>query len=508
MFYIKICSALLYILIALFLWKARPGSSVYNLTCEQWFKKKDRWHWVVCVSTILFCTIPMSFSPNVTNPEKLNQPEETATLYHLDHYEQLAESFLQGHLYYNYKVDERLINMNNPYDITSRENQNVPYHFDHAYYKGHYYMYFGVVPVVLLFLPFRLITGHALLGYHGTQIFVALFILAIFVLFKKFVKFFFNKLPVFVYYLYCISIIIMSVWYAVSVPMVYAFAQVAAFTFLIWGISFWFEASFNQELSTNKIILNMTIGALLGALSFGCRPTIAMFNLMIIPFIFLLIRSHRKGHFYLKLLWVTVPYILVGICLMWYNYARFDNPFEFGQAYQLTNDDQSSYIHPGSRISLSSFFDSLKFYFYRFPSYRNLQKFGLIYTNPIITLGLFLLLFKKTHIALRRNHLSGIIGTAIISILVIVLCMSVFAPWPLPRYRMDFIWFLGIIAFLVIGIVIQSYQKKLLLYTIALCSLATILICFIQFFTPYDSNLSDYCPEAWLITKQILIPWY
>ena len=33
------------------------------------------------------------------------------------------------------------------------------YLWDTAYYEGHYYVYFGVVPVLLFYLPFYLVTG-------------------------------------------------------------------------------------------------------------------------------------------------------------------------------------------------------------------------------------------------------------------------------------------------------------------------------------------------------------
>ena len=38
-----------------------------------------------------------------------------------------------------------------------------------------------------------------------------------------------------------------------------------------------------------------------------------------------------------------MPYVAVGVALMCYNYARFEDPFEFGQAYQLTVADQHLY---------------------------------------------------------------------------------------------------------------------------------------------------------------------
>ena len=87
---------------------------------------------------------------------------------------------------------EQLEQMENPYDPQERIDNNIVYRWDHAYYDGHYYMYFGVVPVFLIFLPYRIITGMPLTTYHATQVFVAVFIIGIFVLFRLLAKLFFK----------------------------------------------------------------------------------------------------------------------------------------------------------------------------------------------------------------------------------------------------------------------------------------------------------------------------
>ena len=74
---------------------------------------------------------------------------------HRDQYERMAESLLHGHLYLEYDdIDPKLLAMEDPYDKKTREELGVNFHWDHAFYKGKYYMYFGVVPVFLLFLPY------------------------------------------------------------------------------------------------------------------------------------------------------------------------------------------------------------------------------------------------------------------------------------------------------------------------------------------------------------------
>ena len=53
--------------------------------------------------------------------------------------------------------------MEDPYDKGARDElqkeTGEPYLFDVAYHDGHYYVYFGVVPVLVFYLPFYLLTG-------------------------------------------------------------------------------------------------------------------------------------------------------------------------------------------------------------------------------------------------------------------------------------------------------------------------------------------------------------
>ena len=149
-------------------------------------KKKTILLLLTVIATILFCILPMKLSPiwNGQIPQHRNQ------------YELLADSILDGHIYIDYDVDEKLLNMKNPYDTKKREELNVSYHWDHAFYKGKYYVYFGVAPVFLTFIPYKIITGHSLTTYHATQLYIALFIIGLFVLFYDFSNLYIKRISV------------------------------------------------------------------------------------------------------------------------------------------------------------------------------------------------------------------------------------------------------------------------------------------------------------------------
>lgn len=53
-------------------------------------------------------------------------------------------------------VDPALATLENPWDPEQRAGRGLS---DATYYKGRYYLYFGITPILLLFLPFRVLTG-------------------------------------------------------------------------------------------------------------------------------------------------------------------------------------------------------------------------------------------------------------------------------------------------------------------------------------------------------------
>ncbi len=167
----------------------RPGSGIHETKCDQLESK----HYLLVFAVIIIWTAAMAKVMSMPPAWNGEVPD------HRDQYEQITESFLNGHLYFDYDDDPKLLAMENPYDTEARYQAGIFSHGDHAFYNGHYYMYFGVVPVFLLFLPYRVITGHALLTFHATQIFVAGFILGVFSLFWNIIRKFFKDLPLSVY---------------------------------------------------------------------------------------------------------------------------------------------------------------------------------------------------------------------------------------------------------------------------------------------------------------------
>lgn len=75
-----------------------------------------------------------------------------------DYYNLLMHGFLKGHLYMDVPVSEELKASPDPWDPAVR-GPHCPILQDATYYNGHFYLYYGVAPLVTLMFPFRLITG-------------------------------------------------------------------------------------------------------------------------------------------------------------------------------------------------------------------------------------------------------------------------------------------------------------------------------------------------------------
>lgn len=267
---------------AMLLWTVRPQSTLYKTTLEKFTWKKKAFCVLTVVITIAACTWPMGKIPiwNGEVPDHRNQ------------YELMAEAILEGHIDLRYGDEKELSKLDNPYDPEEREESGVKFHWDHAFYDGHYYMYFGVVPVFLVFLPYRIITGMPLTTYHATQIFVAAAIIGIFTLLYLLSKLFFKKLSYCVYLALSVAFSVMSVWYSIAVPALYCTAITSAIALEIWSLYFYIRAVWG-ETSENRQIIFAFIGAALGALAFGCRPPIALANILVLPMLVVFLRQRK-----------------------------------------------------------------------------------------------------------------------------------------------------------------------------------------------------------------------
>ena len=105
---------------------------------------------ILCVSTMFLYWMSYMGIHNVEYP--LNK-----VISSYDPYIQQFDAFMKGQLHLDWQPDEKLLVLENPYDISAR--QDIDYLWDRAFYNGKYYSYFGITPIVTIIYPFYFISG-------------------------------------------------------------------------------------------------------------------------------------------------------------------------------------------------------------------------------------------------------------------------------------------------------------------------------------------------------------
>lgn len=395
-------------------------------------KSKASLNLALIIATLIIsigAAFSMSLNPyhNGTYPEHRNQ------------YEELSEALMHGHIYLHEDEDvSALLAMEDCYDFAERERLGISFEWDHAFYNGHYYMYFGIVPELLLFLPFRAITGHVLPGWIGTAIFAVLSIIGLSLLISSFGKKYKNSLHTGgqIALLFIASAILL--WYPSKYPSLYCTPIIAAVCLLVWMLYFALKGVFfNPGLKIRYLLL----AAICGALVFGCRPPMAISELILIPLLpelFKRIRGFKRGSMKLRAIAsIIVPYIIVAAGLMWYNHARFGSFFEFGQAYQLTFVNQSSYNgNVWERITAREIFLYIKDAFISLPKLSPSFPYVSEYAGIFIMFPVLILALVPSIKADKR--LKGLHIALLLAPVLIVISQCLFSPWWHIRYACDF----------------------------------------------------------------------
>ena len=78
-----------------------------------------------------------------------------------DFYIQMLAAYTSGQLSLPYPADSRLEQVTNVYDNSELFAKQIPFLWDHAYYNGKYYVYFGLAPLLTIYYPIYLVTGEA-----------------------------------------------------------------------------------------------------------------------------------------------------------------------------------------------------------------------------------------------------------------------------------------------------------------------------------------------------------
>lgn len=464
----------------------------------------EQWKTVICNGTkkqffataaVAFLLIGMAWALAHINPICITSPWP-----HHKQYQELAEVMAKGQLYLDAEPSETILAAENPYDTIYLQANGIDYLADYAYYDGKYYVYFGVVPELLLYFPFYMLTGHHLPNYIAVFIFYCGFILAVFALYREIIKRWFVHTPYFIYLMTCVLTVCCGNYlFIIARPDLYDTPIMAANMFTAGGIWLWIKGKYSETPKSRR--LRYFLGSLSMALVAGCRPQMLLFSLLALPLfggeirkifrnIGVHIRKNKKlsakasidstvssnkqssvdsssnqtdvdspgqsisgNTLIIDAAFICIPYILIAAGIMYYNAARFGQAFDFGATYSLTSNDMTK-----RSFNISQALLGLWHYFLRppivssdFPFLQGLQvasgsymgKLNAEYTYGGILASnafLWILLYFNRGKDLLKKRGVYVFSLICIAISVILSIVDVTGAGILQRYMVDMIW--------------------------------------------------------------------
>lgn len=373
---------------------------------------------------------------------------------------ELVESFENGRVDIMTDMNEKLLELENPYDWSQRNDEVGSYPWDHLLYNGKYYSYYGIAPVLTVFLPYHKLTGYYFPSCWAVFLFGAFGIIFLTKFWLSLAEKFFKNTYA---SLILGGLVIMQLSTGIILcnisPLFYEIAQSSGFLCTVAGAYFLMSSNVIGE---GKIIRwRVAVSGIWLSLGVLCRPTIAVYCMAAMILLFAGFRKNnylsdkKQGFSYLAC--ALVPYIVIGSVQIWYNYARFGNPFDFGIQYSLTiNDFTASQYHTHfAAVGFWGFLFQLPVFTETFPFFRaeRIQLFtpqGYYFVATGAALGL---IWKALPVAaygkaLHAYRYSQDKNKFLYSVIIAVVCLIcpfavIFSIWESgfsARYSVDFAW--------------------------------------------------------------------
>jgi hypothetical protein len=296
----------------------------------------------------------------------------------------LADAIINGRTWLNIPGAEIFQSVERPYDWAYRESiglrGNVDYPWDTVYYDGRYYSYFGVVPCLLLHVPYTLVTGKHLPPQMAACFFGVLSMISLSFLYRKIITNFTPRIPYIIYVMGQVAFAMCSFLpYIVRYGRFYETVLIAGVMFCAAG--FWLLLKFMENVQYRNLWL--VLSCLCFSLAVGCRPNL-IFCFIFIPALgWTTFRNSTIKQKVGMLVWAALPTLIAAIPLMMYNYTRFGSVTEFGSSYQLSGQTMSSLYSLTPNAALVSILNGVKGYF--FNSINILTEFPFVQSRAVST---------------------------------------------------------------------------------------------------------------------------
>lgn len=436
-------------------------------------------------------------------------------------YAELAKSMSEGKLYLEEDPPQWLQEMDDPYNKEARDEAQKEtgesYLFDVAYHDGHYYVYFGVVPVLIFYLPFYLLTGANFPTAIGVLVACIAFVLGCSALLDRFARYHFKRVSLGLYLLVQIPLVMCcGMLYLVKFPTFYSLPIMLGLAFSVWGLYCWLKGRMSHSPARWYFM-----GSLCMALVIGCRPQLVLLSFVAFPLFWRMFITER--HLFTKrgareFICLLFPYFVVLAGLLWYNAARFGSPLNFGANYNLTVNDMTKRGFQVGRLAPALFA-----YLFQTPSTTGVFPFiqavpfettymgqtikevtfgGIFACLPILWVLPFAGRILKLRIAQRSTRTVAGVIMVLLAVGVILALLDAQMAGILQRYYADFSFMFLAAAVLLIFIVNENFDPrstthkilmKVLLALVIISVLYSTLLCFV----PETGWYSDIYPWAY-----------
>ena len=255
--------------------------------------------------------------------------------------QEIVDAFAQGKVELDIEPTEGFKALSNPYDWSLRLASGEQGAWDHVYFNGKYYSYYGVAPVLVLFLPYHMITDN----YFPTDIAVYLFsvigLAFLCWLYFEVIRRFFSKLPMRIALSgFVVMISSCGVFYLTGRTLFYEISISSGFMFTTLGAFLLVTSNIFEKKRVNPV--RILFASLCFGLAVLSRPTLAVYAVCAVLFFGWRIvrdfRSRTKGRVSFAIC-AAAPIVACGIFQMWYNFVRFGSILDFGISYSVTIND-------------------------------------------------------------------------------------------------------------------------------------------------------------------------
>jgi putative flippase GtrA len=270
-----------------------------------------------------------------------------------DYYNLLAQGFRKGHLYMDAAPDPALLAV-----PAGKRPGNAPFLLDASLYHDHYYLYFGVVPVVLAYLPYAALTGQGLPEAGAALLFASAGLVFAVLWWSDARRRLFPKSGGAWALVSILGIAIGSavpstlrrpIFYEVAITAGYAFMMLA-----LWAFT-------RARYATSRRTAWLVLGAAAAGLAVGSRANLAPSCVALVVCGAVAAGAGRKRGIASALAAAGLAFSAVVAALGGYNAARFGNPLEFGHTYQLG-------VEPKQLFHLANLGHNARLYYLRAPA--------------------------------------------------------------------------------------------------------------------------------------------